>query len=170
MDPHIYTEVELRRLKGQAVKDIWHALIGKPPGLKNTTGLKSAEEVLQAILQAQEDPTFLKNVCVRPPKPLQCEPVKEKEMAPKKKPGPVPKAKPPPAAVVSPLKIRAVETMDPPLSVATVTRIRVHKLSINDTWYYLDPTTQSVYECLENRPGERLGTWTPGTKTLQVEA
>lgn len=164
MEPHIYSEVELRRLKGQAVKDIWHAMIGKPPGLKNTTGLKSGEEVIQAILQMQDDPLLL-----RTPKPLLSKPVKEKEMPPRKKPGPKPKLPPPPPPPVSvPGKLRAVETMDPPLSISTVTRICVHKLCVKDTWYYLDSKTQTVYECLENRPGERLGVWNPETKTLQI--
>ena len=125
------------------------------------------EEIVQAILQAQTDPSSVKKPCVRTPKPLVSEPVKEKEMPPRKKPGPVPKAKPaPPAPAESPPKIRAVETLDPPLSVSTVVRIRVHKLFVNDTWYYLDPTTQAVYAYEDTRPGERIGLWNPETKIL----
>jgi hypothetical protein len=172
MATHIYTEVELRRLKGQSVKDIWHAMIGKPPGIKNTTGLKTTEDVLQAILTAQDDPCFLSTVHVRPPKPSVYEDLKEKEMAPKKKPGPVPKAKPTPPPLPLPTaspKIRAIETMDPPLSVSTVVRISVRKLYVEGEWYYLDAKTQTVYQCVENRPGERLGTWTPETRSITYE-
>lgn len=176
MATHIYTEVELRRLKGQSVKDIWHAMIGKPSGIKNTTGLKTSEDVLQAILKAQEDPGFLSNVRVRTPKPSLCEEVKEKEMAPKKKPGPVPKAKAKekatiPLLPVSPpvAKIRAIESMDPPLSVSTVVRISVRKLYVEGDWYYLDPKTQMIYQCIDNRPGERLGTWNPETRSIRYE-
>ena len=75
-----YTYEMLKQMKGQAVKDVWHAMIGKPAGLKNTTGLKNTEEIIQAILNRQANPE------VDPPKQVVARQVEPQEMPRKKQP------------------------------------------------------------------------------------
>ena len=172
MTSYLYTEVELRRLKGQAVKDIWHEMIGKPPGVKNTTGLKSGEDVLHAILQAQSDPTFLAKFRVRTPKPSVYEEVEEREMPPpKKKPGPKPssKSKGPPLVVIPVQQTKAIESTEAPLPIHDVKRITVHSLLVNDVRYFLDAKTKTVYVSTENRPGEVCGTWDPKSRVISYD-
>ena len=83
--PILYTSEMLRQMKGQAVKDIWHSLIGKPAGIKNTTGLRNSEEIIQAILKGQQDPAFLQTFGYRAPKPKPETVVEEESMPPKEK-------------------------------------------------------------------------------------
>ena len=164
MSIQIYSELDLRKMKGQALKDTWHALIGKPPGLKNTTGLRNSEEIVQAILRAQADPNF------RPAKePARAEvdlmPPKEKQ-----KPGPKPKPKPavssPPPPPRPPQSIQAVESTELPLTQIGVKRIRLKKLQIGQIQYYVEDETQRVYEIQGRTPGDCIGTWNPTTQTL----
>ena len=166
MSVQIYSELDLRKMKTQALKDVWHALIGKPPGLKNTTGLRTSEEILQAILKAQADPTF------RPAK----EPDRAvvESMPPKEKKKPGPKPKPPsvdPVPVVSmtpqtPAAVQAVESTELPLAQVEVKRIRLKKLMLGQTQYYLEEETFRVYEIQGRTPGDCIGTWNPTTQEL----
>ena len=168
---HIYTELELRKLKGQALKDVWHAMIGKPAGLKNTTGLKNSEEIIQAILLGQSKQEYIKQITGRQHTPLPPEETKEEEMPPKekKKPGPKPKPKSNPIivpAVTGPVKIHAVESMDPIQKKIEVERIQVRKLHVGDDEYFLDKKTMNLYTVDNNRPGILCGQWNPDTKEI----
>ena len=143
----MYTELDLRKMKGQALKDIWHELIGKPPGLKNTTGLKNSEEILQAILKLQGV--------------KEAEPDCVERMPPKGKPKTIPA---PPAPLHK--GVQAVETMDHPLASVEVERIRLRKLHLHDRSYYLNVSSNDVYEANGSTPGDRVGTWNPATRTI----
>ncbi len=161
MSARLYTELDLRKMKGQALKDTWHALIGKPPGLKNTTGLRNTEEIVQAILKAQADPNFRP---VKEPDPAEVEPMPPKE---RKKPGP----KPTPPGVETPVPKRsqtplAVESNELPLSQIEVKRIRLKKLKVGATEYYLEEETLRVYEIQGRTPGDCIGTWNPTTQEV----
>jgi len=161
MAARLYTELDLRKMKGQALKDTWHALIGKPPGLKNTTGLRNSEEIVQAILNAQADPNFRP---VKEPDQAEVESMPPKE---RKKPGPKPK--PPPPVVEpprSPSQVQAVETTELPLTQVEVKRIRLKKLKVGETQYYLEEETLRVYEIQGRTPGEWIGTWDPTTQAV----
>jgi hypothetical protein len=158
-----YTELDLRKLKGQALKDTWHAMIGKPPGLKNTTGLANSEEILQAILKGQEDPDFLKRFGGRA-KPVEAKSLPD--MPPKERKKPVPKK----TSGVPLKKAMAIESMDLPEIVESVVKIRVHKLVLEDQVYFLDSSTQKVYTVVEGRPGQLCGTWDPETRFITPEA
>ena len=163
----VYTELDLRKMKGQALKDTWHSMIGKPAGLKNTTGLSNSEEILQAILKGQSDPEFVKQFGTRV-KPS--EQTQEVDMPPKAKvkdtervkPGPKPKA-------VSAKKSLAVESTELPQTISIVHRIRVHKLVVDDEVYFLDASTQKVYTAVDNRPGPFLGIWNPETRSVEPQ-
>ena len=150
-------------MKGQAVKDIWHAMIGKPAGIKNTTGLRNSEEIIQAILKGQADPEFLKTFGVRPPKPK--EEVREEEetesMAPKKKPGPKPKLANS-IVIPTPLKpksILAVESNTLPLVPQEVIRRTLRKLHVGEMSYFLEGSTNQLFSVVDNKPGPTVGTW-----------
>jgi len=159
----MYTELDLRKMKGQALKDTWHAMIGKPAGLKNTTGLANSEEILQAILKGQEDPEFLKRFGGRA-KPVETKSLPDmppKERKPKQNEIVIPK---------SSKKIAAVESTDLPETVLSVVRIRVHRLIINDQPYFLDSSTNKLYAVVDGRPGELCGRWNPETHSMIPEA
>jgi hypothetical protein len=167
-----YTYSSLQQMKGQAVKDIWHAMIGKPAGIKNTTGLRNSEEIIQAILKGQADPEFLKTFGVRPPKPK--EEVREEEetesMAPKKKPGPKPKLVNP---VVIPQKtktIAAVESNTLPLVPQDVIRRTLRKLHVGEMSYFLEVKTNQVFSVVDNKPGVLLGLWDREERRINAQA
>lgn len=149
----MHTELELRRMKGQAIKDIWHAMIGKGPGIKNTTGLKTTDDVIHAILKYQEDPDCLK---YKEMVPSDIDP-----MPPKKKPG-VSKEK-----QEGGVKVEALESTELPILVSEVIRSSVHTLYIKGVKYFLDSKQKIVYTSLDNRPGEVYGSWDPETRTIQ---
>ena len=165
MSVHVqsYTYESLKQMKGQAVKDIWHAMIGKPAGIKNTTGLRNSEEIMQAILKGQSDPEFLKTFGMRPPKPK--EEVQEEQetepMPPKKKPGPKPKLSNPLVVPVPqrPKGLLAVESNEVPLVPQDVIRRSFRKFHVDDTLYFLEPSTNQVFSVVDNKPGVLVGTW-----------
>jgi hypothetical protein len=164
----LHTYESLSKLRGQAVKDIWHAKIGKPAGIKNTTGLKSIEEIIHAILKAETDESFVQSFQVRPLKQGFQEPVELEEMPPKpkpvekKKPGPKPKPKPvavQPQGVTAPVPLQAYETTEIPLKVDEVVRVIVRKLIVGDMEYFLETKTNKVFGSVNGRPGNECGTW-----------
>ena len=171
-----YTQATLKQMKTQAVKDIWHAMIGKPAGIRNTTGLKTGDEIIQAILEGQRQPEFLHKFTVRPPK--QSVGVEQKEMPPKpgktedvvmKKRGPKPKAKP---VGISPVTVRpsqAYESSDIPIQPSDITRISVKKLYVGDTLYFLETKTNKLYQSIDGRPGSSCGTWDPEKREVYEE-
>lgn len=144
----LYTYESLNQMKGQAVKDIWNGMIGKPAGLKNTTGLKTREEIIQAILQRQESPDE------PPPKRIVSKEVEPEEMGRKKKESVLP-AKPP----TSPRKCLAIESSEIPLVPIEVIKRTVRKLHVGETCYFLDTKTKEVYSVVDEKPGARLGLW-----------
>lgn len=166
MSQHTYES--LRRLKGQEVKDIWHAKIGKPAGLRNVTGLKCMEEIIQAILKAESDETFLKGVRVRAPK----QEIKESlvEMPPKGKPGRKPgqTSKPNSVPRMPSVPFQAYETTEIPLKVEEVVRVVVHKLIVEDVEYFVEAKTKKVFASVNGRPGPEYGTWDPETRQIVV--
>jgi hypothetical protein len=165
-----YTELDLRKLRGQAIKDIWHSLIGKGPGIRNTTGLKTSDEIIQAILQGQENPEFLKQFMTKALKHKADESIELEEMPPKQKPGPKPKVKTPQqtcsTAACSSTRpaVVAVESTEPPITNTEVNRIKVHKLYVDNTLYFLDAEKNNVY----SKPGVLYGHWNAETKTLSA--
>lgn len=165
----IYTREMLQQMKGQAVKDVWHAMIGKPAGIKNTTGLKNSEEIIKAILEGQQNPEFLDSYKVRGPK--QSVIVETKEMPPKpgekKKRGPKPKDVTLTPTVSRVVPLQAYESTQIPLRVSEVKRIPVKKLYVNEAEYFLHASTNQLYTVVEGRPGTLCGTWNPQTKTVQ---
>ena len=173
-----YTQATLKQMKGQAVKDIWHTMIGKAAGIKNTTGLKNGDEIIEAILEGQRQPEFLHKFTVRPPKQLV--EVEQKEMPPKpgkkedvvmKKKGPKPKPKPvgiPPPVTVRPSQ--AYESADIPIQPSDITRISVKKLYVGDTLYFLESKTNKLYQSIDGRPGSSCGTWNPETREVQEDS
>lgn len=177
MTTHLYTELDLRKLRGQALKDVWHDMIGKPPGLHNTTGLHNTEDIVQAILQGQKNPEYLNRFAKRQHKQKEVESVVEmppQELPPKerKKPGPKPKPKPDQNPIVMPtlplatLRIQAVESMDEPQKKIEVERIKLNKLHIGSEVYFLDRASNTVYTMENTRPGSICGTWDPSSRTL----
>lgn len=163
----VYTYEALKQMRGQAVKDIWHSMIGKPAGIKNTTGLKNGEEIMKAILEAQQNPEFLKQFQVRGPK--QTVGIEPKEMPPKasekKKPGPKPKIQ---VAPVNPKPLQAYESTEIPIQPQEVKKIVVRKLFVNDTLYFLDSKTNKVYCSVDGRPGTECGLWNRESRTIQA--
>jgi hypothetical protein len=167
-----YSYEQLKQMKGQAVKDVWHAMIGKPAGIKNTTGLKNGEEIIQAILKGQETPEFLKSFGVRAPKHEEQEQTKEMPPKEKKKPGPKPKVKPAVQSVAVPkplsFQTQAYESTEIPLIPQEVTRIVVRKLIVDDSQYFLDAKTNKLYSVVEGRPAALCGTWNPETREVDL--
>jgi hypothetical protein len=166
MATHTYTELELRKLKGQALKDVWHSMIGKPPGLKNTTGLKNSEEILQAILLAQFNKDYLEQFTRKQPPHKQIEPSVIQEIP--VEPMPPKKVKPNPVAppIPAPVKIMAVEAMEPIEKNIEVHRISLKKIHVGEECYFVDKATQTVYSIVNNRPGTIVGKWNQDTKTI----
>ncbi len=173
----IYTQEALKQMKGQAVKDIWHAMIGKPAGIKNTTGLKNGDEIIQAILEGQRHPEFLQKFTVRPPKQSVGVELKE-EMPPKpgktesekKKPGPKPKpVVVPTAPPLRPKLLQAYESTELPIRAHAIHRISVKKLFVGDTMYFLESQTNKLYQSIDGRPGSSCGVWNPETREVQEE-
>ena len=175
-----YTELELRKLKGQALKDVWHTMIGKETGIKNTTGFKNTEEILQAILKGQQDPTFLQSYLVKS-RHKAAEQVSVVEEMPKpeiptgekKKRGPKPKSNPNPIVIPQTPKtlvIQAVESKEAPIQVVNVERMRLRKLHIDNTIVFLDVDQQKVYEMVNNRPGNCVGTWNAETRRIAYDS
>lgn len=168
MATHLYTELELRKLKGQALKDVWHAMIGKEAGLKNTTGLKNSEEILQAILLGQANKDYLSQFTGRQPHKQVQRTLEEEaipvEMPPKKsKVNTNPIVVPQQPVAVKPM---AVESMEPIQRQIQVERISLKKLHLGETSYFVDKATQTVYSIENNRPGTILGKWNPQTKSI----
>lgn len=151
----MYSYEVLVQMKGQAVKDIWHAMIGKEPGIRNTTGLKTMEEVIQAILQAQQDPMFKGKA----PKQVSVE--KKEESMPRRK-----------NTIVTPSTVKktiqAVESEEYPQKVE-IKRVLLNKLIVGDQEYYKDKETQEVYSIENNRPGQRLGVWNVKTRSINLQ-
>jgi hypothetical protein len=165
-----YTELDLRKLKGQALKDVWHLMIGKEAGIKNTTGLKNSEEILAAILKGQEDPAFLEPFQkVRTITHKAKEPASVVEMpveTTKQKRGPKPKANP--IVIPKPTKVRteAVESSNLPLYTSDVQKTKVKKFHIGSTVVYIDTESNIVYEAIGNTPGAPCGTWDPEARKI----
>ncbi len=161
----MYSYDMLTKLKGQAVKDIWHAMLGKGAGIKNTTGLKYTEDIIQAILKAQEDPGFLQSFKASKttdPKPQVVE--KEEESMPRKK-------NPNPIIVPVPKKtVQAVESDALPQKNVEVRRVVVAKLIVGENEYFKDKETQQVYSMENGRPGQLLGVWDPQTRSILSQA
>ena len=173
----VYTQEALKQMKTQAVKDIWHAMIGKPAGIRNTTGLKTGDEIIQAILEGQREPEFLTKFTVRAPKQSVGVELKE-EMPPKpgktesekKKPGPKPKpVVVPTAPPLRPKLLQAYESTELPIRALTIHRISVKKLFVGDTMYFLDSQTNKLYQSMDGRPGSSCGLWNPETREVQEE-
>lgn len=170
MSHHTYES--LRTLKGQAIKDIWHAKIGKPAGLRNVTGLKSMEEIIQAILKAESEEGFVKSFRMRPPKQGLQEAVAVEKMPPKGKPGRKPKPKNiaepqrPQSQIVASVPSQAYETTEIPLKVEEVIRVVVRKLIVEGTEYFLESKTNKVYSSVNGRPGHEYGMWNPETHEI----
>jgi hypothetical protein len=174
MTTQLYTELDLRKLRGQALKDVWHKMIGKPPGLHNTTGLHNSEEILQAILQGQKDPEYL-NRFTKQHKQKDVDSVVEMPPQEKKKPGPKPKPKPDQNPIVIPLpstalRILAVESMEEPQKKMEVERIKLTRLHIGSESYFLDRASNTVYAMENNKPGSIYGSWDPVARTVQADS
>jgi hypothetical protein len=166
-----YTELDLRKMKGQALKDVWHSMIGKPVGLKNTTGLKNSEEIVQAILQGQANTEFLEPYKVREGKHKAVEPEHVEPMPPKekKKPGPKPKSSVQAVQPTVPVRAVAVESMETPLSGVFVERIKLRKLHVNEQQYYLDAESKKVFAVeASGKPGSCVGMWNPITRAVSL--
>jgi hypothetical protein len=166
-----YSYEQLKQMRGQAVKDVWHAMIGKPAGIKNTTGLKNGEEIIQAILEAQKNPESLKTVPVRPPKQVEQEQEQPKEMPPKsdkKKPGPKPKVSAAPQPVQRTGPFVAYESVGIPIVPVETKRICVKKLFVDDTLYFLESKTNTLYASIDGRPGSICGLWDPQTRHVHA--
>ena len=182
MATHLYSELELRKLKGQALKDVWHAMIGKEAGIKNTTGLKNSEEILQAILLGQANKEYLNQFLTRQPHKQKEPPVKQEEdpepmrhKQPKEskesKESKQPKVKPNPILVPQGsliVKSMAVESMEPIEKNSEVHRICLKKIHIGDKSYFVDKATQTVYSIDNNRPGSILGRWNQETNSISI--
>jgi hypothetical protein len=166
MSQHTYES--LRCLKGQEVKDIWHTKIGKPVGLRNVTGLKNMEEIIQAILKAEADESFLKGFRARAPKQTVLESLDVETMPPKAKPGRKPKVKPllPMPLAIARVPLEAYETTEIPLKVDEVVRVVVHKLIVENVEYFLETKTKKVFASVNGRPGHECGTWDPESRQL----
>lgn len=159
-----YTASDLHNMKGQALKDHYHSLIGKPAGLKNTTGLKCSAEIIEAVLRLYEEGV----------KPSQ--PPSEEMQAERKKPGRKPKAKEskPLASVVAPtvpagpVQTLAIESTELPIRNVEVVSIRVKPIHVDGTLYFVESKTNKVYaEGADKRPAAYVGQWDPETKTLE---
>ena len=167
-----YTYETLNQMKGQAVKDVWHAMIGKPAGIKNTTGLRNTEEIIQAILKGQSDPEFLRSFGVRPPKPK--EEIQEEQetepMPPKKKPGPKPKVSNPIVvpAVQRPKQTLAIESNEVPLVPQDVIRRSFRKFHVGENTYFIESSTHELFSVVENKPGMLVGHWNPEERKVET--
>ena len=154
-----YTELDLRRLKGQALKDTWHDMIGKPPGLKNVTGLHSLEEIIQAILQKQSEREECLSEEIRPifvevAMPPKAAPRPQKEKAEKA-------AKPIKKKVTN---LLAIESMEEPLEVLEVIRRIVQPKTIQGHEYYVEKDSNNVYTI---KTGEYQGVWKEELESIQ---
>ena len=152
-----YTYEMLSKMKGQAIKDIWHAMIGKPPGLRNTTGLKTSEDIIQAILKRQEE------LCGKPLKQAFLE-LEEESMPPKRKGNPIILPAP---LTVSKKSILAVEGWDAPLKKIEVTQKKVRRLFLGSTQYFIEKETNKIYNGESHFPGQLLGLWNSESKTIE---
>lgn len=187
-----YTELDLRKLKGQILKDVWHSMIGKEPGIKNTTGLKNSEEILDAILKGQEDPSFLepfKKVRQLPYKGKEADPVVEMpnhleptdsgeietqtQTQTKKQPqkrGPKPKASKVHVHVHVHVPSQAIESTHLPLQTSDVEKRKVKRFHIGSTLVFIDLESRTVYEAIGNTPGSPCGTWNPETRQVTYDS
>ena len=162
----VYTYDMLKQMKGQAVKDIWHAYLGKPAGLKNTTGLRNSEEIIQAILKVQTDPDFLAKLSQRTPKQKEeSEVEQEVEMPPKKKQNTlvIPK---PTQPVVKKSGILAIESSDIPIVASEVKKIMLRKLHVDDQSYFIDINSKELYAIVDTKPGPLVGKWDAETRSI----
>jgi hypothetical protein len=176
-----YTELDLRKLKTQALKDVWHSMIGKEAGIKNTTGLKTGEEILAAILKGQDDPGFLEPFLkVRQTTHKAKEPAPVVEMPKgnadsgetKKQPqkrGPKPKANPIVMPKAGKVRTEAIESTELPLEPRTVEKTKVKKFHIGSTLVFIDLETNTVYEAIGNTPGSPCGRWDPISRQVCPE-
>jgi hypothetical protein len=164
-----YSYDQLKMMRGQAVKDVWHSMIGKPPGIKNTTGLKSGEEIIQAILEGQRNPDYLKTFGVRPSKQETQEETKEMPPKEKKKPGPKPKEKTVPVAAPKQTQTYAYESAELPMMPQEVKRIAVRKLFVGETQYFLETKTNRLFSVVDGRPGCVCGSWNPQSRQVSLE-
>ena len=187
-----YTELDLRKLKGQILKDVWHSMIGKEAGIKNTTGLKNSEEILAAILKGQDDPLFLepfKKVRQLPYKGKEADPVVEmpnhlepkdsgetktqtqtqtqQQTHAKKEPQKRgPKLKPSKVHVHVHVPSQAIESTDLPLQTRDVEKKKVKRFHIGSTLVFIELETNTVYEAIGNTPGSPCGLWNPETRQI----
>ncbi len=164
---HPYTELDLRKLKGQELKDVWHKMIGKEAGIKNTTGMKTTEDILQAILKGQSDPSFLT--------PFQK--VRQASESSHKAKVESPVGKPMPKSGESKRRggepkvvPQAFESMTPPLKAECIEKRMVKKLHLGSDLVFLDPLTNIVYEAIANTPGVRCGTWDPELREIAYDS
>ena len=147
-----YTYELLKQMKGQALKDTWHAMIGKPAGLKNTTGLKSTEDIIQAILNTQGNP-----------KPQETRSIEAVEMPPKKNQ----RRKVAPVSLPK-RDIHAVESAEIPIRCLEVKRHRVHLLHLGDQQYFVDNDTNQLFTIVEGKPGSSCGHLDRETQTIRM--
>jgi hypothetical protein len=172
---HQYTELELRKLKGQALKDVWHLMIGKEAGIKNTTGLPNGEAILQAILKGQANPDFLEPYKVKRtrhkaeekpeveemPKPQETKEVKKRGPKPKPKVNPNPICLPPTS-----VEAQAVESSETPLQVSNVVKYSIYTLIVGEQEYFVDRESKKIFEKINRYPGKLLGVWNAQTKQI----
>jgi len=157
---HLYSELDLRRLKGQALKDVWHGMIGKPAGLKNTTGLKNSEEIIQAILEKQSEEIVLSPVEMPPkPKEVKVKEVKVKEVKVKEV-----KVNQKKQVEVKGSSLLAVESAEAPLEVVDVVRIAVVKRNVEGVEYYIEKETNKVFSVKDGQP---QGVWDSDSNSIQ---
>jgi hypothetical protein len=167
---HLYSELDLRRLKGQALKDVWHGMIGKPAGLKNTTGLKNSEEIIQAILEKQSEEIVLSPVEM-PPKPkevkvkeVKVKEVKVKEVKVKEVKVKEVKVNQKKQVEVKGSSLLAVESAEAPLEVVDVVRIAVVKRVVEGVEYYIEKETNKVFSVKDGQP---QGVWDSDSNSIQ---
>lgn len=157
----MYSYELLSKMKGQSVKDIWHSMIGKEEGIRNTTGLKTMEDVIQAILKGQEDSGFLEQFREkRTPKHSVVE--KEEESMGRTK-----QKHTNPIVVSSSVKktVEAVESNELPFQ-TEVKHVVVKKLIVGNLEYFKDKETNEVYSVDNGKPGQRLGVWNSATRSI----
>jgi len=154
-----YSASDLKNMKGQALKDHYHSLIGKPAGLKNTTGLRNTDEIIEAVLR-------LYGEGVKPSQTTAEEMPKEERKKPGRKPkvsAPVVQATP---AVQS--ETRAIESTELPLRNVEVVTIRVKAIEVGDILYFLDSKTNKVYaSSSDRRPTRYVGQWKEETQSIE---
>lgn len=159
-----YSASDLKNMKGQALKDHYHSLIGKPSGLKNTTGLKCSAEIIEAVLR-------LYGEGAKPSQTTAEEMPKEERKKPGRKPKVTVSPVVQPSATVkpqTPTETLAIESTELPLRNVEVVTIPVTPLQLRETLYFLDSKTNKVYaSTVDRRPGQYMGHWNEETRCVE---